>query len=125
MITKVLYANGSSCLLFGALFLAWPAGVARFLGNPPVWLIAVLGAGLILNGLHLVWAARRGPGRKELLHFTLGDGAWVAATLLLIASGLWITTTPGILAALACALPVGTFGVLQARAAARARTPAG
>jgi hypothetical protein len=125
MITKVLYANGSSCLLFGALFLAVPGAVARFLGSPPVWLIAVLGAGLILNGLHLVWAARRGPGRRELLHFTLGDGAWVAGTLLLIVSGLWITTIPGILAAIACALPVATFGVLQAKAAAGAQASAG
>ena len=124
MITKVLYANGSSCLLFGALFLALPGGVAGFLGSPPQWLIVVLGAGLILNGLHLLWAARRGAGRMELLHFTVGDGAWVAGTLLLVASGLWITTTPGILAALACAVPVGTFGVLQARAAARIQASA-
>lgn len=125
MITKVLYANGSSCLLFGALFLALPGGVSGFLGSPPTWLIEVLGAGLILNGLHLVWAARRGPRRRELLYFTTGDGAWVAGTLLLIVSGLWITTTPGILAAIACALPVGMFGVLQAKAAARTQASAG
>jgi hypothetical protein len=125
MITNVLRANAASCLAFGALFLALPGPVAGFLGSPPVWLVAVLGAVLLLNGAHLLWAATRGPGRVELLYFALGDAAWVAGTLALIASGTWIKTGAGIAAALAVAAPVGIFAVLQWRAAGRQAMPAG
>ena len=125
MITNVLRANATSCLVFGALFLALPAPVAGFLGSPPVWLVAALGAVLLVNGAHLLWAAKRGPGRVELLYFALGDAAWVAGTLALIASGTWITTGAGIAAALAVAAPVGVFALLQWKAAGRQAVPAG
>lgn len=119
MVTKVLRANAASCLIFGALFLIAPGAVAGFLGRPPGWLIAALGAVLLMNGAHLLWAARRGARQAELLYFALGDGAWVAGTLLLILSGTWITTTGGVLAALAVAVAVGSFGVLQWQSAIR------
>ena len=119
MPTKVLQANAASCLGFGALFAALPGPVAEFLGSPPVWLIRVTGAVLLVNGAHLLWTARRGPGRAALIYFALGDAAWVAATVLLVAGGIWITTPGGILAAVAVALPVGTFGYLQWKAAVR------
>jgi hypothetical protein len=125
MITNVLRANAASCLGFGVLFLALPGPVAGFLGTPPAWLVAALGAVLLLNGAHLLWAAKRGPGRVELLYFALGDAAWVAGTLALIASGTWITTGAGVMAALAVAPPVGLFAVLQWRAAGRQAMPAG
>ncbi|MBK1670013.1 hypothetical protein CKO28_18420 [Rhodovibrio sodomensis] len=125
MITNVLRANAGSCLGFGALFLALPGPVAAFLGSPPVWPVAALGAVLLLNGAHLLWSAKRGPGRVELLYFALGDAAWVAGTLALIASGTWITTGAGIAAALAVTAPVGVFAVLQWKAAGRQAMPAG
>ena len=124
MIANVLRANAASCLGFGALFLALPGPVAGFLGSPPVWLVAALGGVLLLNGAHLFWAAMRGPGRVELLYFALGDGAWVAGTLALVASGTWITTGAGIAAALAVAAPVEVFAVLQWKAAGRQAMPA-
>jgi hypothetical protein len=119
MIANVLRANAASCLGFGALFLALPRPVADFLGTPPAWLVAALGAVLLLNGAHLLWSARRGARRVELLYFALGDAAWVAGTLALVASGTWITTGAGIAAALAVAAPVGVFAVLQWKAAGR------
>jgi hypothetical protein len=125
MITNVLRANAAACLAFGTLFLALPAPVAGFLGNPPVWLVAALGGVLLLNGAHLLWAATRGPGRVELLYFAFGDAAWVAGTLALVASGTWITTGAGIAAALAVAAPVGVFALLQWKAAGRQAVPAG
>jgi hypothetical protein len=120
MPTKVLRTNAASCLVFGGVFVAMPGLVAGFLGTPPVWLVAALGAGLIVNGAHLLWAARRGPGRPELLYFALGDGAWVAGTVLLVATGTWITTPAGVIAALTVAAVVGVFGVLQWKRAAHA-----
>ena len=116
MITNVLRANAVSCLGFGALFVAASGPVAGFLGTPPPWAVAALGAVLLLNGAHLLTAARRGARQGELLYFALGDGGWVAGTLLLVLTGTWITTTAGTLAALIVAVPVGVFGVLQWRA---------
>lgn len=124
MTTKILNANAASCLGFGALFAVFSGPVAGFLGDPPVWLVTVLGAVLIVNGVHLLWAARRGPRRVELLYFALGDAGWVAGTTVLIASGTWITTGAGIAAAVAVAAVVGAFAVLQWKAAGRQAVPA-
>ena len=89
----ILRLNASSCLGFGALFLALPQFVATFLGSPPAppWLIGVVGAALIVNGLHLLHASRRTlPPKILILYFSGGDFAWGLGTIALIASGLWI-----------------------------------
>lgn len=114
----ILGANALSCLAFGGVFIAAPASVAAFLGTPPApaWLIAGLGAGLILNGLHLAYAATRtAPSRAAVAYFSAGDFLWVVATLVLVATGTWITAPRGIAAALAVAVVVAALGILQLR----------
>lgn len=114
----IMGANAASCLGFGALFVIAPAPVAAFLGSPPAptWVVAVLGAGLLLNALHLVYAATRpAPSRSAVMYFSAGDFLWVAGTLVLILTGTWITTPGGIAAAIAVALVVAAFGLLQLR----------
>ncbi len=114
MLKPILLANAASCLGFGAIFAAMPAATAEFLGDPPVWLISVIGVGLILNGLNLLWVARKSrPGRFEILQFVIGDAVWVVATLVLVGLGLWVTTPAGIAAALAVALWVEACGFGQ------------
>ena len=114
---NVMRANAASCLVFGAVFSTQPAWVAHGLGGsvpPPSALIVVLGIALILNGLHLLWAAsRQALNRMLLLYFSAGDFVWVVGTLGLLASGQWITTPLGTWATLVVAIAVGAFGILQ------------
>ena len=114
MLKKILIANAISCLGFGALFALFPAAVAGFVGNPPIWLVVALGIGLLLNGLNILWVARKAiPSRFEIMQFVVGDALWVVATLALIALGLWITSPGGIMVSLAIAVWVGACGLGQ------------
>src|SRR5210317_886638 len=112
--------NAASCIGFGTIFALFPGPVAGFLGEAPVpaRLLLVVGLVLVVNGLHIVWAATdTDRARKWRIYFSLGDFAWVAATAVLIATGLWITTTGGMIAAIAVAAMVGFFGIRQLTAA--------
>ncbi|MDG2002649.1 MAG: hypothetical protein P8J20_04890 [Novosphingobium sp.] len=111
--------NALSCIGFGALFALLPNPVAAFLSDTPVPAHLLLGLGvvLVLNGLHILWAARQlDRARKWRIYFSLGDFAWVGGTAALIVAELWITTTPGVVAAIAVAAVVGFFGVRQLQA---------
>lgn len=114
---NVMRANATSCLVFGGLFALQPSLVANFLGGAspaPQIYILILGILLILNGLHLLWASRIPLPKKELiLYFSTGDYLWVIGSIGLIVSGVWITTTGGVLVATAVAVMVGLLGVLQ------------
>jgi len=114
-LATTLRLNALSCLIIGALFLARAEPVSAFLGDPPALLLRVLGAGLVLHGVHLGWAARRRPRRWEVRYFSLADAVWVLATLILVVSGTWITTAGGTAAAAAVAVLVGGLGWLQWR----------
>jgi len=113
----LLSINALSCLGFGSVFFLWPALTAVYLSGDtpaPDGALQLLGAGLVLHGLHLLSeAARQTPRRTWVIYFYTGDFLWVIGTVLLIISNQWITTTAGMTAALAVALMVGLFGVLQ------------
>lgn len=116
-LATVLRLNALSCLGFGALFFVAPAAVAAARGTPPAWFIAVLGAGIIGNGV-LLWLSVRGgrtPRRAEVLFFSMGDAGWVVATLVLILAGVWIVTPGGRIAAIIVAVMVGALGFAQWR----------
>jgi len=117
MPVMLLRLNAASCVLFGALFVLAPGAVARFLGAAPASLILVLGLGLLANGGHLLWAARRTVPAVLLKYFALLDALWVVATAVLILAGLWITSPGGIVAALVVAVTVAALGLMQWRAA--------
>lgn len=114
---NVMRANAISCLAFGVAFALQPSLVANFLGGAspaPQLHILILGILLILNGLHLLWASRVPLPQKQLiLYFSTGDYIWVIASVGLMVSGVWITTTGGVLAASTVAVMVGLFGILQ------------
>jgi hypothetical protein len=114
----ILAANAVSCVGFGVLFLAAPGPVTAFLGQPPapILLVTILGAGLIVNGLHLIYVAT-GPRRSRaaVTYFSTGDFLWVAGTLALVLTGTWVNSPAGIAAALAVACAVGGFGLAQWR----------
>lgn len=111
---KVLLLNSISCILFGLLFLFFPSSTSSFIGNNIVWLIQVVGAILVINGLHLMYASKREkPVCPEVLYFILGDFLWVLGTIGLILGGLIITSTKGIIVSLIIAIMVATFGYMQ------------
>ena len=113
---NILRANAASCLGFGTVFIIAPAYIAHFLGSPaaPDITLIILGVVLVFNGLHLLWASSKSsPSERLIIYFSSGDFLWVIATLFLILVGLWITTTSGIIAAIAVAVVVGAFGLLQ------------
>lgn len=116
MLKSVLIANGVSCLLFGALFTILPDETAQFLGTPPNWLVIVVGIGLIGNAFALFWTARSAkPRRLGVLFFVVGDLAWVVATVLLVAIGIWITNSTAIAYSLIVAVWVAACGYTQFR----------
>lgn len=118
-----LRLNAASCLGFGALLLVTPGAVAEALGTPPVWLLRTLGAGLIVNAAHLLLVARKvRPDRRSVLWFATGDLVWWLATIALVASGQWITTPFGQVAALAVGAGVAGLGVAQMFALGRETT---
>jgi hypothetical protein len=110
----LLGVNAVPDFVFGALFMLAPAETAAFLGKAPVDLMSVLGVVLILHGVHLAITARRkniSPG--TIYYFSAGDILWVNLTLMLAASGTFVTTGPGIAAALGIALFLGAVGLMQ------------
>lgn len=77
-------------------------------------LAAIIGTGLAINGLHLIWASRQATLSKNLLlYFSCSDFLWVLGTAMLILKGIWITSLQGIIVAIAVSIGVGTFGILQ------------
>ncbi len=116
MLKTVLIANAASCAVFGALFLLKGTAIAAFLGDPPIWLLQVIGAGLMLNAAFLVFtASQTPPGWRSVYLFIAGDAIWVIATINLLTFGIFVTTPSGIWAAIGVAVFVGACGVGQYR----------
>jgi hypothetical protein len=119
----ILRLNAVSCLGFGTLLLLLPGPVAAAIGTPPIWFLQLLGAGLLVNAAHLLLVARADrPTRAAILWFSTGDLVWWLATVALVASGLWITTPFGQMAALGVGAGVAGLGVAQLFALGRAAT---
>jgi hypothetical protein len=113
----ILRANAASCIVFGLIFLLIPTKVAVFLAQSspiPTPVLTFLGAALVLNGLHLVWASlQASPNNYLIIYFAIGDFIWVLASISLIFMELWITTQSGIIASVIVGAMVGMFGILQ------------
>jgi len=116
-LSNVLKANAISCIGFGLTFLLFPELVGSFLSEnnqAPSFVLTVLGIGLFINGLHLLWVSFKSlPSKFIVLYFSIGDYIWVFATSYLLIAGLWITTPLGIAITILVSAVVGTFGLLQ------------
>jgi hypothetical protein len=113
----VLRSNAASCIIFGLMFVWAPLEIALFLGGEtpaPEMVLLVLGSLLVVHGVHLLWASSIELPKKWLvLYFSAGDYLWGIASLALILTSTWITTSAGIFAAVFVAVIVATLGVLQ------------
>lgn len=116
-LNHIMKANAASCILFGIMFMVIPVSVTSFLSADmpaPQLLFQILGGGLIANGIHLTWASLKPTPNKWLtLYFSIGDFLWLAGSIALVLSGLWIDTTAGTITTLIVSVIVGMFGVLQ------------
>lgn len=116
-LNHVMKANAVSCIAFGLIFLIIPSDVNMFLStdmSAPKTILLILGAGLIVNGLHLIWASLKPrPSKLLVLYFSIGDYIWVLASISLLLLGVWITTTAGVITTLIVSTMVGVFGTLQ------------
>ncbi len=119
-LSTTLRLNAASCLLFGLLFAFAPDWTSSLIGNSAPFILRIIGLGLILNGVHLLFAASRSKIIcPELLYFVLGDFAWVIATVALLILGVGVTTAVGVVAAILVAITVGSLGFMQFREARR------
>jgi hypothetical protein len=113
-LARVLRFNAMSCLGFGVIFEIAPNEVGRCLGAVPAVWLEIVGAGLVLNGIHLLVAAgRRHPLVPEIVWFSAGDLLWWLASVGSVAAGWGVTTTRGISATLGVAAFVAGLGVVQ------------
>lgn len=119
-LNTVMRANAVSCIGFGLTFLLLPSSVILFLSADmpvPETVLLCLGVGLLLNGLHLIWASLKPtPSKLLVLYFSIGDFIWVLVSIGLLFLGIWITSTEGMIVAAAVAAVVGLFGLFQLRA---------
>ncbi|WP_144184408.1 hypothetical protein [Elioraea rosea] len=98
-LNTVLAVDAASCAGLGALCLAAPGLLARLFGLPPALSLAAGGI-LLASAIVLVYAARSRPVPGWLLRLiVLGNGAWVAASVGVLAlvplSGLGIAFVIG------------------------------
>jgi len=114
MLKSVLIINAFSCAIFGALFFFKSEDMANFIGTPPALFVQILGAGLFINALLLIYTSfQSAPKRADVLFFSIGDAAWVVFTVLLLIGNIWINNSEAIYWSLAVALFVGLCGFLQ------------
>lgn len=116
-LNHVMKANAISCIVFGLIFLIMPSRVILFLSadmQAPKAVLLILGIGLIVNGLHLIWASQKPiPSKALVLYFSIGDFAWVLGSISLVLLGIWINTTAGVITTLVVSAIVGLFGISQ------------
>ena len=114
---RTMQSNAASCIIFGIVFVAAPGTVSEFLHGTspaPSWLLLGLGIGLIINGVHILWAAQQTPISKAwVFYFSAGDFLWVAGSCYLLVTQLWVNTALGLATVLGVSFMVGAFGMAQ------------
>ena len=116
-LSNVMKANALSCIAFGIAFFSFADIIGKFLSlnnQAPTIVFTIIGFALLFNGIHLAWASLKPmPSKFLVLYFSIGDFIWVIGTFYLLLTGLWITTSIGIIATIMVSSMVGTLGFLQ------------
>lgn len=115
---RILQLNGLSTAACGVGMLLARRTLYTFFGLDTPMLLDVLAIGLLVYAGTLMLAARRPPvTRQALMAFTVADGAWVAASVVVLLL-FWDQLTPiARLLITAVGLVVDLFATLQFRAA--------
>ena len=122
-----LRLNAAFSLVSGAALLVAGGPLGSLMDVDQVWLLRLIGVGVVLFGVDVWFVASRPTGHlvQHSAMVTAADFAWVAATVVVIALGL--VNTAGAVLCVAVALAVDGFGTAQffaRRALVRALAPA-
>lgn len=92
---RIILADGFTSGASGLALVLAPGRIATLLGAPSPVLVEAIGLSLIGFGLTLAWLARgNGPGRGATLAIAGLNLAWVAGSILVMATG--VLNTAGI-----------------------------
>lgn len=110
---QALMFNAEFSAISGIAALVAGSPIANLLGIEQVWLIRLLGAGLLVFALSVFLVSRSDDKtlRAGSLEISLADLGWVIGTAVVIALG-WLSTTGAIVMAAVAALVLG-FGIAQ------------
>jgi len=112
LLRKILLANGLFSITTGLLSAVWASSLAGFLSIPTV-VLYVIGPGVFVFGVALVWQAGHEPTDQRFALAALGaDIAWVAAAIVVLLVPGSMSGSGKLVLAGVSAL-VGLFAVLQ------------
>ncbi|MEL7210238.1 MAG: hypothetical protein AAGK32_18740 [Actinomycetota bacterium] len=91
-----LRANAVFSVVTGAVALLAAPAVGGLLGVDAVWLIRLVGAGLLGFAAFVVWASQLDPARlrQEALQISIADLGWVGATIVALVAGTFSGSGP-------------------------------
>ena len=111
MLQLLLLATCTSCAIFGAFFVLFPAVAVSIIGDPPHILVMLTGAGLLLNAVLLgIAAASVTDCTPSIGYFIVCDAIWILITLELLATGLWSVGTAAITVSIMVAALISLLG---------------
>jgi hypothetical protein len=119
---RVLRANAVFSLLSGAACIAASKPIAQFLGPDIALALLIVGMGVFLYAVYLLWVLARPLVRERLLLMIgIADAAWVLASIILLLVPEIPFTTGGRWAVVGLALLVADFAAVEWYALWRAR----
>lgn len=123
LLRRVLQANMVFSGLSGLLLAVGAGPLSRWLGIPAVWLLVVIGVGLLGFAWQLFQTAKQSPvDLRQANAILFMDIAWVIGSALLLFTG-WVSfTTAGWWAVLLVADAVAAFAIVEFVGIRRVRT---
>ena len=113
LLKRVLLVDGLTSLTLGVLLMV-AAGVASTALGLPEGLLRAAGLICLPFAAAVLWLARQGrPPEAAIWIVIAGNGAWVAASIMLLVSGWVAPTLLGLAVVIAQAILVGLFAELQ------------
>ena len=110
----VLRLNVATCAGFGLLFLLATHSVSNLLGSFPILALQILGVGLLLHSLHLLFASlRKKVILFEVYYFSAGDILWFLGSLLILVGTGFVSTIYGAVVTILVGTLVAGIGLAQ------------
>ncbi len=104
--------DGIFCVLAGLLFMLDANGVSQFMGVQSTGVISVLGLGVFVYGLALLYDVFKGMVNPRLLQVLMGlDALWIVASVVILFAAPAALNTEGRWTVLILADVVGLFGI--------------
>ena len=116
ILRKVLVANAFYSSLSGITIIAIAGILGEMMGIPNLWILRIIGGGLVLFALSILPAIKKLPGNtKPARSIAFQDWAWVAGAVAIISLQLFDMTNSGYWILGIVSVPVAIFAFLQTR----------